>query len=86
MENLFGKYIEDRKPSKVKLKKTKFLKPKNFTFEVSETLFGEAVLMVLRNKDKKHIISLTKEHLELIGDTDTQKILNYIQNNYKELL
>jgi len=60
-------------------------KPKlaNFTFQKVDTLFNESVIMVLRNKDKKHIASIGDSHrYEMITEgfnpDDNQSILDYL--------
>jgi len=59
-----------------------------FTFQKVTTLFNEEVVMVLRNKDKKHIASIDASHrhemvTEGFNPDDNQSILDYLsQWNY----
>jgi len=60
----------------------------DYTFQKTTTLFGEEVVMVLRNKDKKHIVSIGAEHRQnMSGDyynpNDNEHILAYLEKyNY----
>lgn len=60
----------------------------NYTFQKTSDLFGNEVIMVLRNKDKEHIISIGKEHRQAMYenhyDPDNNKdILTYLEkHNY----
>lgn len=57
-------------------------KPKlsDYTFQETKTLFDEKVLMILRNHDKKHIVSLNETHRqEMIKN-------NYNPDNYEDVL
>jgi hypothetical protein len=61
---------------------------KDFTFTNQVNLFGSPVTMVLRNKDKKHILSLGNEHFdhmatEGLNYENKDHILIYLQeHNY----
>lgn len=59
-------------------------KVKDYTFEEGKNLFGENVVMVFRNKDKQHIISIGMEHIhEMINlgynNNEKKEILEYLQ-------
>lgn len=66
----------------------KKLNTKELTFTNETNLFGATVTMVLRNKDKKHIISLGQEHVdqmtyEGLNHENKNHILIYLQtHNY----
>jgi hypothetical protein len=58
----------------------------DYTFENTVDLFDEKVVMVLRNKDKKHIVSLSKQHrIEMIylhlNPDDKEHVLVYLEKN-----
>lgn len=55
-------------------------KLKDFKFTNEVTLFGENVLSVYRNKDKKHIVSLGKDHF------DEMKRKGYDSENQNDVL
>lgn len=60
----------------------------NYTFQKTTDLFGEEVIMVLRNKDKKHIVSIGAEHRKAMNDNyfnpdNNEHILAYLEEyNY----
>lgn len=63
----------------------------DFTFHNEQNLFGQPVLAVYRNRDKKHIISIGKEHLPLmdmqgVNPDDHQQVLDFIARNYDDLI
>jgi hypothetical protein len=67
------------------------LKVNDFTFTKDINIFGDPVLMVLRNKDKKHIISIGHEHIPMMeyqgyDPNDHQQVLNFIERNYPTTL
>lgn len=61
----------------------------DYTFQRTTNLFNEEVVMVLRNKDKKHIVSLTEKHRkEMIeyglNPDDNKQVLVFL-NDYNYL-
>jgi hypothetical protein len=60
----------------------------DYTFQKTTDLFGNDVIMVLRNKDKKHIVSIGKEHCKAMSNDnynpdDNEHILTYLEKyNY----
>jgi hypothetical protein len=67
----------------------KQLNPNDFTFTKEQNLFNQPVLAVYRNKDKKHIISIGKEHLPLMNmygynPEDHQQVLDFISRFYDD--
>jgi len=64
------------------------IKLSEYTFQKTTTLFNDEVVMVLRNKDKKHIVSIGAEHRQIMSDNyynpdDNEHILTYLKNyNY----
>lgn len=62
---------------------------KNYTFKKETNLFGDSVLGVYRNSDKKHIISIGDEHIPLMkfngfNPADNQQVLNFIEKFYSD--
>lgn len=61
---------------------------KDYTFTKTNNLWGSPVIMVLRNKDKKNILSLGNEHFDHMADEglnheNYEHILIYLQeHNY----
>lgn len=61
---------------------------KDYTFQMTRTLFDEDVIMVLRNKDKKHIVSIGEDHKQAMLNSDydpenNEEILTYLKKtNY----
>lgn len=59
-----------------------------YTFQKTSDLFGNEVVMVLRNKDKKHIVSIGSEHRQAMTDDyynpdDNEHVLAYLEEyNY----
>ena len=60
----------------------------DYTFQKTTNLFGDEVVMVLRNKDKKHIVSIGLEHRIAMRDDyydpdNNEHILSYLEEyNY----
>lgn len=60
----------------------------DYSFQKTSTLFEEEVIMVLRNKDKKHIVSIGAEHRQAMSNDyynpdDKEHILAYLEKyNY----
>lgn len=60
----------------------------DYTFQMTTDLFGNDVVMVLRNKDKKHIVSIGEEHQKAMTENyynpnDNEHILVYLEEyNY----
>lgn len=63
-------------------------KVKDYTFQEGKNLFKEDVIMIFRNSDKQHIISIGKEHVKEMIDlgynyVEKQEILEYLQRAKK---
>jgi hypothetical protein len=66
------------------LEKKENKKMKKYTFQTTRNLFNEEVVMVLRNSDKQHIVSIDAEHRDLMtfngfNPNDNEEILNYLK-------
>jgi hypothetical protein len=67
------------------------VKARGYSFKKTTNLFNETVIMVLRNKDKKHLASLGDEHVkEMLNNglnpDNGKDIINYlVKFNYVSL-
>lgn len=57
----------------------------DYTFINTTNLFGEDVVMVLRNRDKKHIVSIGENHVKDMMDKgycpyDSFSIITYLKH------
>lgn len=53
---------------------------KGYTFKKTKTLFDEDAIMILRNRDKQHIVSLTEVHIKHMQKN------NYDPNNDEHIM
>lgn len=63
-------------------------KLKDHTFQEGQNLFKESVVMIFRNSDKQHIVSIGKEHVQEMIDlgynpAEKDDVLLYLQRTKK---